>query len=182
MEAMKSITTKTGDQGSSSLANNERFSKAHLYFETIGTLDELNSWLGLVIVKLGNSFGSERDFLLNLQDKLFVLGAMLAKASKTKLQESDLSNLEKRQEKLQKIMEENWHKKFLLPGGTEQAALIDITRTVARRFERKLVALHEIEAQKDLAIKFVNRISDYLYVLRCFVNYKSDYLEKKFNI
>ncbi|MGD9129132.1 MAG: cob(I)yrinic acid a,c-diamide adenosyltransferase [Candidatus Woesebacteria bacterium] len=177
---MINISTKGGDDGKSALANGERRAKDDLIFEVIGNLDELNSWLGLLLTKLGSNFKEEQKFLIYLQKEFFVLGAELAQSPKAKLSITVLNKLEKNSEDLQKRMKENWHQRFLLPGGTELAVFLDIARTVARRFERSLIALSKKETIRPLILKIANRLSDYLYVLRCFVNWSLNYSEKKF--
>jgi len=176
-----SISTKTGDQGTTSLANGERISKVDPLFDLIGTVDELNSWLGLVVTKLAAGFASQKNFLLEVQNQLFFIGAELALAPKVTLEKSALTKLEKTSEKLQKEMVGEWHKKFLLPGGTEQGAYLDIVRTIARRTERlafKYASDHQIS---ELILKYLNRLSDYLYILRCYINHAVEYQEKQFD-
>jgi cob(I)alamin adenosyltransferase len=177
---MLSVSTKTGDKGESGLANGQRLSKDELIFEVLGTQDELNSWLGLSIAKLSNYFQDQKNFLLEIQDTLFYIGAELARSPKAKLQKDKLLKLEKESETLQKRMVKNWSTKFLYPGGNEAAAVIDIARTVSRRFERLVVRYAKQEEVSDTVFKYVNRLSDYLYVLRCFVNHEEKYEEKQF--
>jgi cob(I)alamin adenosyltransferase len=178
---MVKVSTKTGDKGKTSLCDGSRVDKTHLLFQSIGDLDELNSHLGLVITKFDNSFYQQKKFLLFIQDKLFVIGAILARSKKVKLHSSFLIKLEKEADDLQKQMKSGWHKKFLLPGGTELAAHLDIARTVCRRFERSLFSLAKKEQVPDIILKSINRLSDYLYILRVFVNYKSEVVEQEFD-
>lgn len=181
-----SVTTKTGDKGQSSLANGKRLSKADLHFEVVGNLDELNSWLGLVVVKLGSSFAGTKTYLETIQDTLFYIGAEVAASPKARLKQSALIRLEKTTHQLQEALADDWHTRFILPGGTEIGAHLDIARTVCRRAERSLIVLSEqIAAQGDRTLnpilpKYLNRLSDYLYVLRCFVNDQQGYSEKEF--
>jgi cob(I)alamin adenosyltransferase len=77
-------------------------------------------------------------------------------------------------------MEEGWTTKFLFPGGNETAAWLDVARTVSRRFERSVVRYSQDELVSPLILKYVNRLSDYLYVLRCFVNSRENYQERTF--
>lgn len=174
------VSTKTGDKGQTALADGRRLSKADQYFATIGTLDELNSWLGLVVTKFDTSFHDQHQFLLYIQHQLFVVGGELAQFPKTRVSYYFLKKIEAETDKLQNSMKKNWHTKFLLPGGTELAAWIDITRSVNRRFERQLVALADTVKVRPVLLKSTNRLSDYLYVLRCFVNHRLQYGEKKF--
>lgn len=177
---MISVSTKTGDKGTTSLANGERVSKDSIMFEVIGGLDELNSWLGLVAVKMEHEFGSHREYVLELQDTLFYIGAEVAQSPKTKLKKSDLNKLEKNAESIQELMKDGWHSNFVLPGGTELGAWLDIARTVCRRVERSFVRLDSEREVNPTLIKFINRLSDYLYLLRCFINHAQEYPEHLF--
>ena len=177
---MKNISTKKGDKGQSDLASGRRLSKANLRFEVIGDLDELNSWLGVVVAKMDQSFRQETDFLQFLQNQLFVVGAELAQAKEVKVDRKLLILIEQRSEKLQQQMTADWHSSFLLPGGVEIAAWLDITRTVCRRTERHLVKLKQHQPVRPILLKILNRLSDYLYVLRCHVNHELDFKEKEF--
>lgn len=175
-----SVSTKTGDKGTTSLANGERVGKDSLIFEVIGNLDELNSWLGLVAVKMEHEFGSYRDYILELQDTLFYIGAEIAQSPKAKLKQSALTKLEKNADAIQEMMKDGWHTKFVLPGGTELGGWLDITRTVCRRCERSLVRLDAERQLNPMLIKYINRLSDYVYLLRCFVNHALEYPEQLF--
>jgi cob(I)alamin adenosyltransferase len=177
---MLSITTKTGDKGESGLANGQRAGKDHLIFEVVGTLDELNSWLGLVAVKMGVAFEDHKKYIYEIQDTLFYVGAEIAQSPKAKLAQTAVTKLENRSDALQKSMTKNWITKFLLPGGTELGAHLDIARTVCRRCERLMVTFSRQEKVSPAVLRYINRLSDYLYVLRCFVNLQEQYQEKKF--
>lgn len=176
-----SVSTKTGDQGESGLANGQRVSKDHPLFFVVGTLDELNSWLGLVVVKLDNSFPEHKDFLLEVQSNLFYIGAEVALSPNTEFKDTALTKLEKFSEDLQKSLQADWYQKFVLPGGTETGAILDIARTVCRRCERVAVkATKEGCEIRPVIFKYLNRLSDYLFVLRCFVNHSMEFEEKQF--
>ena len=175
-----SVSTKTGDQGESSLADGQRVSKDHPLFDVVGTLDELNSWLGLVVVKLDAGFPEHQQFLLTVQHNLFYIGAEVALSPQTKFNRESLTKLEKISENLQKSLQADWYQKFLLPGGTETGAVLDIARTVCRRCERVLVKADQEGCQiRPVIFKYLNRLSDYLFVLRCFVNHSLEYQEKQ---
>ncbi len=170
------VSTKTGDQGQTSLANGERLAKDDVSFELIGTLDELNSQLGLVRTKLQavlsqkQELAQQEKFLQTTQKQLFVLGAVVAKA-KVELSNDFLKKIEAEASKLQNLMADDWHNRFVLPGGHEVAALLDIARAVCRRLERVVVSYVKANKNTDkLLLQIINRLSDYLYVLRCFVN------------
>ncbi|MBD3279109.1 MAG: cob(I)yrinic acid a,c-diamide adenosyltransferase [Candidatus Pacebacteria bacterium] len=181
MVNIKNISTKTGDQGKTSLANGQRLAKDELVFEVIGTLDELNSWLGLVLSQLDQQFDAEKQFLIFLQQQLFVMGAELAGAKKVQLASQVLNKIEQHSSSLQKQMADDWHNKFVLPGGSQSAAQLDIARTVCRRAERRLVSYHLQYQARPLLLKTLNRLSDYLYVLRCWVNFKQGVKEILFD-
>jgi len=173
---MLNVSTKTGDQGQTALATGQRLAKNALVFELVGTLDELNSQLGLVRVKFqqldlpqASKLAEQLASLVLIQKQLFVLGGYVAQA-KVQLSAEFLKKLELESTQLQALMAENWHSRFVLPGGHELAALLDIARTICRRAERVAVA-YSAETELDpLLLKTLNRLSDYLYVLRCFVN------------
>jgi len=178
---MISISTKTGDKGESGLANGTRVGKETLIFDVLGTLDELNSWIGLSLTSIDPSFKEHRDFLFQIQDTLFYIGAELAASPTARFDPSQLQILDDRCEQLQQAMEENWVTKFLLPGGTIAAAQLDVTRCVCRRLERLLVSLHQKEPLRLELLAYINRLSDYLYVLRCFINLEANYKEHPFD-
>lgn len=182
MEAfMLSVSTKTGDKGTSGLANGKRVPKASFIFEVLGTQDELNSWLGVCIAKLSDHFADQKEFLYEIQDTLFYIGAELAQSPKAKLESASLKKLEQFSDALQSQMEAGWTTKFLYPGGNEVAAWIDVARTVSRRFERTVVKLGQEEVVSPLILQYVNRLSDYLFVLRCFVNSREKHQERTFS-
>lgn len=150
--------------------------------EVIGTLDELNSWLGLVAAHCGTEFPQQRKVLYTIQDTLFYIGAELAQSPKAKLQKRALSALEKQADELQMSMAEDWHTKFLLPGGTVLGSYLDVARTVSRRLERRVVTLQREQVVSPVVLQYLNRLSDYLYLLRCFVNHLVEYAEQQFEV
>ncbi len=180
MKQLIKVSTKTGDAGESGLIDGERVPKNHPLFDAIGDVDELNSWLGLVVAKLSNEFSAHKTYLLAVQDVLFYLGAELARSKNTKLAPAMVRELEKRSDELQQQLADDWHTKFLLPGGTELGGYLDIARTVCRRAERSVVALSQQENVRPVVFQYLNRFSDYLYILRCFVNHSLEYQEKQF--
>jgi cob(I)alamin adenosyltransferase len=177
---MLSVSTKTGDKGESGLANGQRLPKDSLIFEVLGTQDELNSWLGVVIAQLPSHFASQKTFLLDIQNQLFVIGAEIARSPKVKLETEALKKLEKTSQNLQTQMVKNWSSKFLYPGGNQVAAFTDVARTVSRRFERLVVRYSGEQPISPVILQYVNRLSDYLYVLRCFINHEEHYHEVQF--
>jgi cob(I)alamin adenosyltransferase len=179
---MISISTKTGDAGTSGLANGERVGKNNPIFDVLGTQDELNAWLGLCIAKLSDHFTEQKTFLLQVQDTLFYVGAEIARSPKAKVSEKVLSDFEKTSEELQTRMQANWTTKFLYPGGNEAAATIDVARTISRRLEREVVKYSTIEKVSPIILKYLNRLSDYLFILRCYVNQEEKYTERAFEV
>ncbi|MEP7167712.1 MAG: cob(I)yrinic acid a,c-diamide adenosyltransferase [Candidatus Woesebacteria bacterium] len=173
---MISVYTKTGDKGESGLANGQRLGKDELIFEVLGTLDELNSHVGLCVVKV-----TQETILLEIQDTLFHIGAEIAGSHKTKLEEKKIQTLEGEIDRLQSLMEDNWYQKFLLPGGSEPGAYLDIARTVCRRCERLVVVYSKQTPVSTHILHYMNRLSDYLYVLRCFVNHSQGIAETIFD-
>ncbi len=178
-----SVSTKTGDEGMTSLASGRRLPKSSPIFEVIGTIDELNSWLGLIAAKLQPEFAEHREFILSVQDTLFYVGAELADAKQVKLTAAQLKMLEEKSTALQNSMADGWHHRFLLPGGTELGGMLDVARTVCRRAERVIVAQSQLKKDnqvRPLVLQYMNRLSDYLYVLRCYINNSVEYHEREF--
>jgi cob(I)alamin adenosyltransferase len=181
---MKKIYSKTGDNGQTALINGERLAKDSLVFEVLGTLDEFNASLGLLLANWQETFSGEKDlahlqdiilqkkFLIDLQKQLFKLGAEIAKSPSVKLQNSFLLRMEKNIDKLQDQLGKDFWSNFVLPGGSQLAAQVDLARTICRRLERRLVALDAERDLRDILIKFVNRTSDYLYILRSYINHE----------
>lgn len=166
---MPDITTKKGDGGFSSLYSGERALKSDAEFEALGTLDELNSWLGVVKLKLDAD--RDRLELEAIQKNIFKIASNVATSDDSELRQnlvvlaqSDLETLEALEGRL--FEEVAMPTTFIIPGVTEDAALIDIARTVCRRAERRLVALLSGGLSRiALDVKYVNRLSDVLYVL-----------------
>ncbi len=174
------ITTKTGDNGLSGLANGQRLSKDASYFEVVGTLDELNSWLGLIAASLGTALQPIQAQLYIIQDTLFYIGAEIAQSPKAKLSKKKVDQLEKWQSEYEQLLQDNWHTKFLLPGGTLTGGQFDVARTVCRRCERVLIAHERTQTVSTSVKQYLNRLSDFLFLLRCYINQLSEYSEKEF--
>ena len=158
------IYTKTGDKGETSLFNGERKSKDDIRIEAYGNVDELNAFLGLLISKLNDI--SSKEVLMEVQKNLFDLGSMLANPnhnSKATLKEEDIEELENQIDNM------NIHlpqlKTFVLPGGNEAASSAHICRTVCRRAERRTISLARENNINPITIKYLNRLSDYFFVL-----------------
>ncbi len=161
------IYTKTGDIGETSLFGGRRVLKSELRIEAYGTVDELNSWIGLL--RDVNSETSTKELLKEIQDRLFTLGSSLAadprnaKLKTPDLDESDVELLEKAIDKMDETLEPL--RNFILPGGHVYVSYCHIARTVCRRAERLCVALCQDSAIHLLIIKYLNRLSDYLFTL-----------------
>lgn len=159
---MSRLYTRTGDDGSSGLADGQRLSKASLRLETIGTVDELNSWLG--IIAASQIPASEAELIQRLQHELFDLGAELAMPGGTRLQEAQVSRLEAAIDDLSSRVAP--FKPFILPGGSLPAAQAHVARTVCRRAERAWVALQQAEEPVNpVTGRYLNRLSDLLFAL-----------------
>ena len=160
------IYTKTGDKGETSLIGGYRVSKSDLRIESYGTVDELNSWLGL----LANYLPNERiEEMQNLQALFFSAGAMLASKSKeqkrpfTPIDEQDILALEACIDAYENFLPAMTH--FILPGGSKAAAQTHIARCVCRRAERIVVQLSRVDYVDKQLMVFLNRLSDYLFCL-----------------
>jgi cob(I)alamin adenosyltransferase len=161
------IYTKTGDQGETSLIGGTRVPKYHLRIEAYGTVDELNSWVGLIRDQIADEHHIKQ--LLYIQDRLFTIGSLLAadpEKSKMKLptlSEDDCHLLETEMDAMDEQLEPL--KSFILPGGHPLVSQIHIARCVCRRAERLIVHLQN-EAKTDPVISiYLNRLSDYLFLL-----------------
>lgn len=162
------IYTRTGDKGTTSLLGGSRVPKNHLRIEAYGTVDELNSWLGLLRDQpVAEKVGFE--LLKEIQDRLFTIGSNLAmemEESKKRipdLQQSDIEVLEQAMDK----MNENVPalKSFVLPGGHASASQAHVARTVCRRAERAVISLSQHEFVPEMVVQYLNRLSDYLFTL-----------------
>ncbi|WP_448375667.1 cob(I)yrinic acid a,c-diamide adenosyltransferase [Fervidobacterium sp.] len=163
-----SITTKTGDTGDTSLANGERISKAHVRVESYGTIDELNSFLGLAKHFLPDY---EREIVEGVQKDLFRVAAELAKGEKyvRLINDEDVERLTKFVHSYEESMKLD---SFVIPGETIPSAYLDVCRTIARRSERLVVRLSQQEEVRPEIVKYLNRLSDLLYIMARFVEGK----------
>lgn len=161
------IYTKKGDTGTTQLIGGTRVPKHHLRIEAYGTIDELNSWMGLVRDNVNDQ--ATKDLLKEIQDRLFTIGSLLAsdpEKSRMKvpdLNESDVALLEKSIDTINEKLPEL--KSFLLPGGNASNSICHVARCVCRRAERLVVQLNEEVPTEPLILKYLNRLSDYLFIL-----------------
>ncbi len=160
------VYTRKGDAGETSLIGGKRVKKYHVRIEAYGTVDELNSFIGLI--RDSAEASDQDDLLLEIQNRLFTIGSELASdpASKMeipKLTAQDIEKLEKAIDHMDEHLEPL--RNFILPGGDRTASHCHVARCVCRRAERRVVALNE-ETETDPKIKeYLNRLSDYLFVL-----------------
>lgn len=161
------IYTKTGDEGTTALFGGRRVSKANLRIETYGTIDELNSWIGVLRDQPVNAVRSE--VLIEIQDRLFTIGSLLASDPKNEkikvphLTDHDVVFLENQIDIIDAQLEPM--RSFVLPGGHQSVSFGHVARTVCRRAERLTIALAEAEPVQAGVIKYLNRLSDYLFML-----------------
>lgn len=161
------IYTKTGDKGETSLLGGARVPKYHLRIEAYGTVDELNSHLGLVRDQKIDS--STKEFLIDIQNNLFVIGSHLAKEpgkNKVKIpsiSEEMIAKLENKIDEMNEVLPEM--RFFVLPGGHQSVSYCHIARCVCRRAERVCVHLAQNSEVDKIITKYLNRLSDYLFVL-----------------
>ena len=174
---MTKIYTRTGDKGMTSLVGGVRIKKSDVRLEAYGTIDELCSYIGLLVAQLPQD-DDERKFLIHTQSNLFIVGSHLATdQSKTPLYpsailpEGETEALEQRVDAILPLLPEC--PGFVLPGGTIAAAQCHVCRTVCRRAERRIDALADVAEVGEDIIKYVNRLSDYLFVLAKKINFNA---------
>lgn len=161
------IYTKTGDQGTTALFGGKRVSKANLRIDTYGTVDELNSYIGLVRDQPVNE--RRKHVLVEIQDRLFTVGSILAtepgntKVNVPALVAEDVTFLEKEIDAMDAALPPM--RFFVLPGGHQSVSFCHVARTVCRRAERLTIALNEHEPVEAIVIQYLNRLSDYLFML-----------------
>lgn len=177
------VYTKTGDKGKTSLFSGERIPKSHKRVETYGEVDELNAFIGLIAADLTVEENNIRAELHTIQQTLFTMGSWLATTPEpaytdrlTPLQQASVDNLEKAIDRMSDTLPE-LHE-FILPGGSQAAATAHIARTVCRRVERhaidliqsETIAEKNIQDQMETILKYLNRLSDYFFVLARYLN------------
>jgi len=168
------IYTKTGDTGTTALFGGTRVPKHHIRIESYGTVDELNSHLGLL--RDQDIATSHRELLMQIQDKLFTVGAILAtdpdkailksgqeRLNIPKISNDDVEQLEKAIDLMDQELPPMTH--FVLPGGHPTVSICHICRCICRRAERLATALYEISPFHETTLVYLNRLSDYLFVL-----------------
>lgn len=174
------LYTGGGDKGMTSLVGGQRVSKTDQRIESYGTIDELNSFIGLLITELKDRRDSET--LLFVQHKLFTIGSYLATDQEEKdfkvesgISAENIQRIEKEIDRLDGDVPKL--RKFVLPGGCPSAALAHVCRTVCRRAERQIYRLAATAAVEESVLIFINRLSDYLFIIgrhECYINQKDE--------
>ena len=163
---LSKIYTRTGDDGSTGLGDGSRAEKDSLRIEAIGAVDELNSFIGLLLT---HPLPPEiSDVLSCIQHDLFDLGGEICIPGRETLTPDYVTRLETELDKYNKELAPL--KEFILPGGSPQAALCHVTRTVCRRAERRLISLRREQHASEQATCYLNRLSDFLFVLARYLN------------
>lgn len=169
------IYTKTGDEGKTSLFGGERVEKNHLRLEAYGTIDELNSVLGV-----SSSFNNDelvKKIIYEIQNSLFRVGSELATPPEVKskaivsISSEEITNIENVIDDIE--LKLNPLQNFILPGGSKSASFLHLARTICRRAERKIIELDLNESINPDIIVYINRLSDLLFVLARFANHLS---------
>ena len=177
--AKKRITkvyTKTGDQGLTSLVGGERVSKASLKVDSYGDVDELNAVLG--IIRSQGVDDQLNSLLIEIQNDLFIMGADLASPSDIEVPRVSSKSVEKLEHAIDELLEElEPLKEFILPSGNLAGSFLHFARTVSRRAERKVVKLMEEEEIGENVLKYLNRLSDLLFVMARVENQRGHFEE-----
>ena len=155
---LSKVVTRTGDKGSTGMADGSRRDKNDARVHCLGEVDELNAHIGIVVSLLDE--GKAQQLLFAIQHDLFDIGAELCQPGKQLIDEDYVEALEKNIEELNAGLPAL--KEFILPGGTPAVAAIQLARTVCRRVERGLVALNQQEASNPVTGRYLNRLSDLL--------------------
>lgn len=182
------IYTKTGDTGTTSLFGGTRVPKHHIRIESYGTIDELNSYIGLM--RDLEIETHHKNILLEIQDRLFTIGAIMAtppekevlkngqpRLTINKISLEDIQLLEKEIDTMEKMLPKMTH--FVLPGGHTTVSYCHITRCICRRAERLATYLNDVEPIEETVLSYLNRLSDYLFVLARKLSYDLQAEEKK---
>ena len=162
------VTTKSGDKGNTSLGNGERVSKSHLLINLLGDIDELNSQLGSAISSCKSELISSE--LESIQQDLFNLGGEISiiNSGTILINNDKVEFLEERIDELNQTLKPL--KEFIMPGGNEFCSRVHLARAVCRRAERSCVAILDLVKEKNIWLPYLNRLSDYLFVLARYVS------------
>ena len=180
-----SVFTKKGDTGKTRILNGIELSKAHIRIKSIANIDELNSYIGLI-----RSFEiipkPIKNFLLEVQNDLFKISAMLACTTQKlyeripKITSIDVEKLEIQIDRYEKLLPKQHF--FIIPGGSQEISFIHISRSVCRRAETYVVELNDKEKIEPIIIKYINRLSDYLFVLARYTAKLQNIKEQRANV
>lgn len=173
VDRVMKIYTRKGDDGKTALIGGDRVSKHHIRVESYGTVDELNSNLGFLRCGLS---GKDEETIAHIQNRLFMLGSYLASSSESKMilpeiVPEDVQLLENEIDRHTNTLPEL--KNFILPGGSNLGSHAHVARCVCRRAERLVVHLAEHEEIEPLIVQYLNRLSDYLFILARFIDHAS---------
>lgn len=181
MKKITKVYTRRGDQGQTSLVGGQRVSKASMRLESYGTVDELSSHLGLLASMLPE--GEDKEMIQRIQNNLFNVCTNLATDQEQTplypsayLPEGEIERLEQEVDTIMKMLPEK--QGFILPGGTKEAAQTHVCRTVCRRAERRIVAMSSTSIVSPEVLQYINRLSDYLFVLAKKLNFIAGQSEK----
>lgn len=163
---LSKIYTRTGDKGTTGLSDGSRVAKDSIRINAIGSVDELNSVIGLVIS--GNADEDSNALLTEIQHKLFNVGGELSLPGHALIEEKDVTWLENQLDRLNENLEPL--KDFILPGGTRAASYCHLARSICRRAERDLITLGHQEDVSPVIMQYLNRLSDLLFVLARHIN------------
>ena len=163
---LSKIYTRTGDDGTTGLGDGSRINKDSLRVEAMGDVDELNSVIGLILTE--NLPATLRESLTHIQHDLFNIGGELSIPGYVLLQQTRIDDLEATIDRLNADLFPL--QEFILPGGVKAAAYCHLARTVCRRAERKLMQLHHAENVTEISRKYLNRLSDLLFVMCRVIN------------
>ena len=172
------IYTKTGDEGTTALFGGKRVRKDDIRIEAYGTVDELNSFIGLLNASFQEA--TQNYFLSEVQKRLFTIGANLASDPEKKMitpdiKHDDIQTLENAMDTMDQLLEPL--KNFILPGGDTVIAQAHICRTICRRAERRVITLNNISQVDPSIIIYLNRLSDYFFVLSRYLSYRNNITE-----
>ena len=176
------IYTKQGDEGKTSLLGGSRVSKYHEKIEAYGTLDELNAFIGLLRDQDGIC-DKTREFLYEIQEKVFASESIIATDSEEllenlpKVDENDIKKLEEAIDNMNNKLPELQN--FIIPGGHKAVSHAHVARTVCRRAERQVLQANDIYPVNGHIIQYLNRLSDYIFVLARYLAQNNDVTEKK---
>jgi len=175
------IYTKTGDQGKTALVSGRRLAKSAALIEAYGSVDELNSFVGALVTEVSDT--AVLNDLRYIQHILFNIGSLLAQDGADfpdypDLQDIDVSYLEGRMDAYDQSLSKMTA--FIIPGGSKSISYAHICRTITRRAERRVVDLEEL-AQTELIMRYLNRLSDYFFILARYLHYLEDIEETKWD-